>query len=353
MSYRVLRERVLTPLCVPLAGAVLAAAPAFADDSSGNWETPRTAHGYPDLEGYWTNATLTQFERPEAYGDRLVMTEDEVRAVEQAEGELAAKDSRPTNPDFTVEDLPEDCGRGFTGVNCGYNYFWIDPGTRVMRIDGEPRTSMIRYPEDGRVPALTPQARQRRRERFARYRNNDSAGPEVRSLGERCILSFGSSAGPPMTPLLYNNHYQIVQTEDHVMILVEMVHDARIIRLNDEHIPEHIDLWMGDSVGRYEGDTLVVETTNIRPEQSFRGASENVTVIERFTRASPHQIKYEFTIDDPDAFTQVWGGEIAFNRTDEPVYEYACHEGNYALPGILAGARKQEREAAAQASDGE
>jgi hypothetical protein len=166
------------------------------------------------------------------------------------------------------------------------------------------------------------------------------------ALGERCIMSFGSSAGPPMIPLLYNNNYQIVQTQDAVMILVEMVHDVRVVRLNGKPRPENVRTWMGDSIGRWEGDTLVVETTKIRPEQGFRGSAEKLQVTERFTRIGPKQILYRFTVDDPGTYTRAFSGEIAMNATDEKIYEYACHEGNYALPGILAGARADEEAAA-------
>jgi hypothetical protein len=170
----------------------------------------------------------------------------------------------------------------------------------------------------------------------------------MRSLGERCILSFGSSAGPPMIPLLYNNNYQIVQTKDSVVILVEMVHDARVVRLNSKHRPASVRTWMGDSIGWWEGETLVVETTNFRPDQSFRASSQNLKVTERFTRVDPNQVLYRFTVEDPDTFTRPFSGEVAMNATGEKIYEYACHEGNYALPGILAGARAQEQEAAAK-----
>jgi hypothetical protein len=171
--------------------------------------------------------------------------------------------------------------------------------------------------------------------------------PENRSLGERCILSFGSSAGPPMLPLLYNNNYQIVQTRDEVAIEVEMVHDVRHIRLTGAHPPADVKLWMGDSLGHWERDTLVVETTNMRPEQNFRGASVGSKIVERFTRVAPNQIKYSFTIDDPQVYTAPYSGEVALNATKGPLYEYACHEGNYALPGILAGARTEEKQALA------
>jgi hypothetical protein len=171
-------------------------------------------------------------------------------------------------------------------------------------------------------------------------------GPESRSLGERCLLSFGSSAGPPMLPTMYNSYYQIVQSPDSVMILVEMVHDARIVRINGKPAPSNIKKYMGDSVGHWEGDTLVVRTTNFHPEQNFMGSSENMVATERFTRVAKDQILYRFTIEDPTTFTAPFTGELPFMAVDASVYEYACHEGNYALPGILAAEREAEKRAA-------
>lgn len=323
-----------------VAGAVASAATPTQSKSA--YKAPRTLDGHPDLQGNWTNATITPFSRAAEYGDRLVMTAEEAAKLEHAEAEGNAQANAPTDPKARIQDLPTDCGRGFTGVNCGYNAFWVDPGTKVMTINGEKRTSILTTP-NGRVPPRksgAPQMAQRPRGGF-------TDGPEVRSLGERCILSFGSSAGPPMIPLLYNNNYQIVQNKDTVVILVEMVHDARIVRLNGQHKPSTIRQWMGDSIGRWEGETLVVETINLRPEQRFSGVSENVKFIERFTRVAPDQILYEFTVDDPATWDQPWGGQVAMNASKEPIYEYACHEGNYALPGILAGAREEERAKAA------
>jgi len=213
---------------------------------------------------------------------------------------------------------------------------------------------MIVDPPDGKLPALTSDGKKRLAERTAmRAGGKGFSDPEVRGLGERCILSFGSSAGPPMIPLLYNNTYQITQTADQVAILVEMVHDVRIVRMSGQHPPSDVRTWMGDSIGRWEGDTLVVETTNLRPEQSFRGASENVKVIERFTRVAPDSILYRFTVEDPSTFTRPFTGEIAMNATKGPIYEYACHEGNYAMPGILAGARADEAAGRVPSSSGE
>ena len=209
------------------------------------------ADGHPDLQGTWNNATITPFERPEKYGQQLVLSGKEADELEQAEAAFNATADAPTDPKTRVEDLPTNCGRGFSGANCGYNNFWVDPGTKLISINGERRSSMLVDPANGRMPPLTDAGKQRAAQRMAAFRRGDGGGaadgPEMRSLGERCILSFGSSAGPPMIPLLYNNNYQIVQTADSVMILVEMVHDARVVRLNSKHRPSNVRTWMGDS----------------------------------------------------------------------------------------------------------
>ena len=342
-------------IATTILGAVLCAAAASANDTAAasKWRAPRTADGHPDLQGTWTNATITPFERPEKYAERLVLSEQEADELEQTEAKFNATADAPTDPKTRVEDLPASCGRGFSGANCGYNNFWVDPGTKLINVNGQRRASMLVDPPNGRLPPMTDAGKQRMAQRMAAFRRGEGGGgaadgPEMRSLGERCILSFGSSAGPPMIPLLYNNNYQIVQTKDSVMILVEMVHDARVVRLNSKHRPANVRTWLGDSIGWWEGETLVVETTNFRPDQSFRASSQNLKVTERFTRVDPNQVLYRFTVEDPDTFTQPFSGEVAMNATGEKIYEYACHEGNYALPGILAGARAQEQEAAAK-----
>jgi hypothetical protein len=348
--------RVLTDLRMLLAGgialtiAAAAAMPAAHAAATAKapavYKAPRTEFGQPDLQGTWTNATITPLERPDAYGSRLVLTAEEAGKLEQAEADFVEAGNQPTDPKKGILDLPVNCRPGFSGTNCGYNNFWVDAGTKVVTINGEMRTSILTTP-NGKIPPLTPQAQKRRTERMAGSRGRGAAdGPEVRSLGERCLMSFGSSAGPPMLPLLYNNNYQIVQTPDTVMILVEMVHDVRIIRMGGTHSAVDLKRWMGDSIGHWEGDTLVIETINLNPQQSFRGTSDNAKVIERLTRVAPNQIRYQFSIDDPATFSQAWGGELNMNASAEPLYEYACHEGNYALPGILAGAREEESVAA-------
>jgi hypothetical protein len=308
------------------------------------WSVPRTADGKPDLQGNWTNETLTPLERPQG-ASSLVMTEDEARKLETGMAARRDRLAEPSDPDRPAPPKGGDGSTGAAGNVGGYNNFWLAPGEKVARVDGVPRSSLLVDPPDGRVPAQTDEARKRQmaaaatRRGFGQYDH-----PELRPLAERCITSFGSNAGPPMLPnYFYNNNYQIVQTKDHVMILVEMVHDARIIRIGGQHQPATIRPWYGDSIGRWEGDTLVVETTNFHPSQVFRGASENLKVIERFTRTGPDTILYKFTIDDPTTFSRPWSGEVPFTRMDDLIYEYACHEGNYALSNVLSGERNREQ----------
>jgi hypothetical protein len=299
---------------------------------AGDYKPPRLADGTPDLQGVWTNATATPLERAPELGERRAFTKEEAEAISRRAIAAVEEDNKPSDPNKKIEAIDQLPPVG------NYNLFWTDRGMHVLEIDGEYRTSMIIDPPNGRIPSRRSEA-----EIYAAYRARSNDGPEGRALGERCLLSFGSASGPPMLPVMYNSYYQIVQSPGYVMILVEMVHDARIIRIGDEHLPPSIPKWMGDSVGRWEGDTLVVETTNFRPEQSFRGSTPTMRVTERFTRVADDEILYRFTVDDPNAFTSKFTGELKFNRVDANIYEYACHEGNYALPGILMGAREAER----------
>ncbi len=311
---------------------------AYAGESaSRRYQPPRLADGTPDFQGVWTNATATPMERAIELGTRRAFTDAEAAAISKAAIAAVEADARPSDPDKNIEAASSLPPVG------NYNLFWTDRGMSVARIDGEYRTSMIIEPLNGRVPPLT-DAAQKRIAMTRIGRSND--GPEGRALGERCLLSFGYASGPPMLPVMYNSYYQIVQAPGYVMILVEMVHDARIIRIDDRHVPGAIRKWMGDSVGHWEGDTLVVETRNFRPEQNFRGSSEEAVITERFTRVADDQIVYRFTIDDPATFTERITGELPFVPANANIYEYACHEGNYALPGILSGAREEEKAAA-------
>jgi hypothetical protein len=314
-------------------------------DGDATWVMPRTPDGHPDLQGNWTNATLTPFERPEGQGP--VLSREQALAIERGQAETVEERSQASDPDRP----PPEAGGTFTvcidsATGC-YNEVYRDPGDRVAVVGGELRSSLVTEPSDGRVPEVTEEARRRVREdRALRDQFGPYDHPELRPLAERCLLSFGSSAGPPMLPnYWYNNNYTIVQTSDHVLIMAEMVHDARIIRIGDgPRLPPHVRPWMGDSWGRWEGDTLVVETTNFHPLQRYRGyPSDDLRVVERFTRVDEETILYEFTIDDPTIYTRTWGGQVPFRRLNDNVYEYACHEGNYSLANVLSGARYQER----------
>jgi hypothetical protein len=305
------------------------------------YKAPRDAYGHPDLQGVWTNASITRLERNPRYGKDLALTEDQARRIEHHNDELIALGSKPTDPNAKVTDLPADCSDG-RGTNCNYNAAWTDPGSTVMRVNGQPRNGFITTTPDGRVPMRKDLNLGRFGQQPLPKGMSPSDNPETRALGERCLLSFGNSSGPVMMPVLYNNTYQIVQTGDQVSIVVEMVHDARVVHIGARHLPAAIRPWMGDSVGRWDGDTLLIETTNFHPEQVFRGASEHLKVTERLTPIGPNRLHYAFWVEDPTVFSQPWGGEYEFTRSKGPVYEYACHEGNYGLVGILQGARREE-----------
>lgn len=304
-----------------------------------DWEPPRTAHGRPDLQGVWTNKTLTPLTRAREFGEQLTLSAEQASRLEQSNQEFLDAEYAPSDPDREAGAGAQAGNDGDT--NDGYNEFWKDVGTRVLTIDGQYRSSIIIDPPNGQMPYKgDPRALFRRQPgEPAPY-----DGPEGRTLAERCLLSFGSHSGPPMLPVMYNNNYQFIQTADYVVIVAEMVHDARIIRLGQERQHLDMDKWMGDSIGWWEGDTLVVKTQGFNPQQSFRGASENLIVTEFFSRVSEDQIRYRFTLEDDTVFSQSVTGELNFTArpAEEPMYEYACHEGNYALPGILAGARQLE-----------
>lgn len=303
--------------------------------AQGAYEPPRTASGKPDLQGYWTNASLTAMQRNSNF-DELVIPPNRVADVTASH----PQNVRQATDDGLVQGQLLDGSD--LGEGRGYNAFWVDPGSNYGTVRGEVRSSWIIYPENGRIP-YSEEGTALRRQMFANFNSND--GPEGRALGERCLIGFGSTGGPPMNNVLYNNMYQIVQTDDYVVILVEMVHDARIIPINGEHRPDPLKPWLGDSIAWWDGDTLVVETINLHPQQSPQNSaalSAQGKVTERFTRWSDEQIVYEFEVTDPVYYTESWRGEISFNATDTKLYEYACHEGNYGLIGILAGARRAE-----------
>jgi hypothetical protein len=323
---------------------------------------PRTPWGHPDLQGLWNAATMTPLERPARFADRLTMTDAEAQALEQAAKSRIERLARPSDGTRQAPPVGGDGSSGAAGNVGGYNNFWIDAGDNYNRVDGQLRTSLIVDPPDGRVPATLPDAQKRNAAARRATPTSDAAenaetrapgaydNIEQRPLGERCIIGFGSTSGPPMLPTyFYNNLKQIVQTKDHVMILTEMVHDARVIPFASTHAPENIRKWLGDSIARWEGDTLVVETTNFNDKTRFRGSSENLKVTERFNRVDDAALLYRFTVEDPTTWAQPWTAEYtwAVAKPDDQLYEYACHEGNYAMEGIMKGARLLEAEEAA------
>ncbi|OFW22851.1 MAG: hypothetical protein A3H97_10065 [Acidobacteria bacterium RIFCSPLOWO2_02_FULL_65_29] len=343
-------------LTVSVAGQTPAAAAKTAKPAAAKFRTPE---GYPDLQGLYNTATLTPLERADPA--KLVMTDAEAAAIERTEATRIERAARPSDGGRDAPPVGGDGSTGAAGNVGGYNNFWIDRGTSVITVDGQRRTSLVVDPPSGRVPQVRAEAMRRNAAAVRAAPTSDAPenlettargaydNPEQRPLGERCILGFGSTSGPPSLPVLYNNFKQIVQTKDHVMILVEMNHDARIIPLNKPHAPASIRKWIGDSVARYEGDALVIETTNFTNKTRFRGASDNLKVTERFWRADEKTIMYRFTVEDPTTWATPWTGEYPWvaAEADDRLYEYACHEGNYALGDILRGERLLEAEAAA------
>jgi hypothetical protein len=317
-----------------LASMVLAvAAPgAFAQAAPG-YQKPKTSWGAPDLQGFWSNTSLTTMQRP-AGADKLVMNEEEAATLARRNVYSAAQREEAGASKVDAKSSAELLSD--KNSSRAYNRFWMDPGQSYAKVKGEYRSSWITNPPDGRIPYTEAGIR-------ANTRVNSFDDFEIRPLPERCIMSFTGGAGPVMGNGMYNNTYQIVQSPTSVMILTEMIHDVRVIPIGGKHGPNNIPKWGGDSVGWYEGDTLVVETINSHPKQrSYISPAGKVT--ERYTRWSADEIFYEFKVEDPTLYKQAWGGEMSLKISNEPLYEYACHEGNYALPGILAGARQLERE---------
>jgi hypothetical protein len=322
--------------------------------------SPPRFNGKPDFTGVWNNETLTSIARAPVFGSRLVLTEAEARVIEGANDDLLARASAPTDTGATVKDIEakDTCSGGRSGAAqvCNYDAAWTAPGDKVMRVNGQPRTSLLTTP-DGQYPKAKRQETVAERERRARAavgeggssaaelnRGPQNDNPETRGLAERCIVV---RSDPPMFDGLYNNNHLFQMGTDHVAIVTEMIHDLRDIRLNSTHRTDGVRPWFGDSIGWWEGDTLVVETTNLPERQAYRGAWETLKVIERFTMVSPQRMNYRFEIIDPTMWDQPWGGEYEMVRGGR-MFEYACHEGNYGLANILSGARAEEAEAAAR-----
>jgi hypothetical protein len=330
MSHRLLTS--MASSSVIIAAALLMPAPVAGE----TWTVPRTADGQPDLQGVWDYRTITPMERPVSLGTKEFFTEEEAAKFEQEE-------NRRQNRDLID---PEVGGLMYPpGGVVPYNEFWYDRGNKVV---GTRRTSLIVDPPNGRLPEMTPEGKKRAELRAADQRDTQLGHPhadswEDRPLQERCLV--GLNSGPPMTPGAYNNNFQLFQTPQYVVILNEMVHDARIIPL-DGRPHGHLRQWKGDSRGHFEGDTLVVDTINFKRETSLPNSGANTHLIERFTRTSADTLSYQFTVEDPTVWTRAWTAIVSMRKSDDPIYEYACHEGNYAMASILAGARAAEKASA-------
>ncbi len=338
----------LSGLCLVGTCLVIAAAGLVSPSAAQEWVPPRTADGHPDLQGQWNNGTMTPFQRRSGQGP--VFSPEVVAEMEQRFVDRVIQGALPSDPNRPAPEV--------TGGVGSYNNVWFEQGDRVAVVNSEPRTSLITYPSNGRIPALTPEGQERKdeyhgfRSQFGQYDH-----PELRPMAERCVVYYGLSStgllGPPMTPTGgYNNNFRVIQTADYVVIYGEMIHDIRIIRLGEPNrLPDNVRPWFGDSWGHWEGNTLVVETTNIHPDMGINEQTDKIPhsrdmkVIERFTRSAEDNILYEFEIQDPGTYTEVWGGQVPWRRFDEQIFEYACHEGNYAMTNVLRGARYQERQA--------
>ena len=322
---------------VCLVGVAVLSTVVVSGQAPGRTGTPRTPDGKPDLQGIWDFRTVTPMERPAEFANKPFLTEKEAADYEKRITEQRNADSNRDESKKTSRGQVN--GTEVTAdVALAYNDFWWDRGTKVI---GSRRTSLVIDPPDGRIPAMTPEARARV-EKLEAARERLAEGPEDRSVGERCLLGF--NAGPPFAPGGYNMNIQIVQTPKYVMLMNEMVHTARIIPMDNRpflNVPQ----WVGTSHGRWEGDTLVVETKGFKGETSFRGSSPKLHLIEKFTRTDKDTLVYQFTANDPSTWVKPWTAEIPLRRSDDQIFEYACHEANYGMTNLLQGARTVEREA--------
>ena len=332
------RRAVLTVGAVAVLVALVSSG---ATPASAQTAAVRTAWGQPDLRGLWDFRTITPLERPDELADQAFLSEEEAANLEQEEADrnlrLLNRPAERTVPSDQV-DRRDDGSPGF------YNNFWLDHGTRAV---GTRRTSLIIDPPNGKIPALTRTGQQRADARLA-YSNEHPADSWLdRTTSDRCLLGF--NAGPPLSPGGYNQNLQIFQTPDHVVLLTEMVHTVRVVPLNGRPpLSDDIRQWSGDARGHWEGATLVVETSNFNDETRLRNSTAGVTLVERFTRVDADTLDYEYTVTDPETWTSPWTASIPLRRTDVPMYEYACHEGNHSMYGILAGQRAEDKAAAAR-----
>ena len=307
--------------------------------AAGSYTAPRNAFGQPDFEGVWTNNSLTPLQRPAAWADKTTLTDAEFRQLQEATRQLEEKGDALFGDELVLDAI---AGKGQSASHDtetgNYNSFWL-PNRHI-----DNRTSLIIDPANGRIPAQTPEAQARQAARAEQVRLHPSDGPESRGLSERCV-SFGT----PQFLAAYSSVYQLVQSPTTVVFRLETIHDARVIPLDGRpHVSDKIRQWTGDSRGHWDGDTLVVETTGFSPKANAFGSSSGLHLVERFTRVADDTLQYDTTLSDPTTWTRPWTVRLLFKRTNEPLLEYACHEGNIGMTGILAGARKLEAEQAAK-----
>ena len=295
--------------------------------ASAQTDPPRTTWGQPDLQGVWDFRSITPMQRPNDRADQEFLTTEEAAELDQAAVE---RDVRSWN---------REARRTEAGGNVGaYNNFWMDRG---LKSGGTRRTSLIVYPPNGRMPSMTPSGQERAQARRDYAQEHPADSWSDFSSGVRCILGF--NAGPPFTPSAYNNNMQLFQTPDTVVVMTEMVNTSRVIPLNGQpHLDPDVLQWSGDSRGYWEGDTLVVETRNFDPKRKWRGTTASTRLVERFTRVDAETLEYAFTVTDPETWTSAWTASVPLVLNPEPMFEYACHEGNYSMPVMLGGARTEE-----------
>jgi hypothetical protein len=328
---------------VSVAGQAPAAAKGKTTAAAKAYTPPRTADGQPDLQGVWDFRNLIPLERPAKFATKEFLTEQEAAEFEKdalARLDMDRRDDDPTRTPAVVNGAPATAD-----VARAYNEFWWDFGKKFV---GSKRSSLIIDPPDGKIPPLTPDAKKKADE-SAERRARPAWGPEDRGVGERCIMGF--NAGPPMLPSAYNNNVQLFQTPGYVAILTEMVHNARIIPL-DGRAALSVPQWSGGSRGHWDGNTLVIETHGFSDTTSFPNSGPNMHLVEKFTRVDPDTLLYEFTVSDPTTWTKPFTAQVPMRKSNQSLYEYACHEGNYGMFGILSSARAVEKGTAGAAKKG-
>ena len=342
-----MKDQRLEALLATIAIVTLATAPVTGQAqpvTADNWTPPRTADGQPDLQGIWANNSATPMERPEQLAGKQTLTDEELAALTKQVAEF--RDGEQAGDLLGDRLIQQALGNSefndFDVITGNYNAFWLVE----RRLDN--RTSLVVDPPDGRIPQLTPEAQARTEARRAYLREHPSDGPEDRTLSDRCLHFASPSMGSG-----YNSYSQILQSPEYVAILQEMGHVSRMIPLDGRpHLEDDLRLWNGDARGHWEGDTLVIETANFSTQSRYRGSTKNLRLVERYTRISPDTIEHKITLDDSVTWTQPWTVSLLLEQTEDPLFEYACHEGNYALPGILGGARAEEKAAEEAANQG-